>query len=109
MTCRAPRGARGLKCRHLCEESVYPASRPARGAWIEIRVLALWLCGCWCRAPRGARGLKYITFAGHYDEKGRRAPRGARGLKFKSGVSRKKSPSRAPRGARGLKSDPEVL
>jgi len=33
---RAPRGARGLKLRCMPPLSVMVASRPARGAWIEI-------------------------------------------------------------------------
>ena len=35
------------------------ASRPARGAWIEILPLPLSLISSTGRAPHGARGLKY--------------------------------------------------
>ena len=34
--CRAPRGARGLKCRAVVAWLSSSQSRPARGAWIEM-------------------------------------------------------------------------
>ena len=34
---RAPQGARGLKCKALPPITVLVKSRPARGAWIEMR------------------------------------------------------------------------
>ena len=34
------------------------ASRPARGAWIEIQLAAVGVTSSSCRAPQGARGLK---------------------------------------------------
>ena len=39
------------------------ASRPARGAWIEILFQRLWNVLGDCRAPHGARGLKFLRFS----------------------------------------------
>ena len=33
-------------------------SHPTMGAWIEITILALWLCKKYSRTPRWVRGLK---------------------------------------------------
>ena len=35
---RAPQGARGLKCSLIEYECIHRKSRPARGAWVEMRV-----------------------------------------------------------------------
>ena len=56
---RAPQGARGLKFFNAREWQAVNASRPARGAWVEISTAVppeRITCG---RAPQGARGLKY--------------------------------------------------
>ena len=37
---RAPHGARGLKCTNAPATATTPQSRPARGAWIEIKYVA---------------------------------------------------------------------
>ena len=56
---RAPQGARGLKSLLLlcCPRSV-SSSRPARGAWVEIKALTCFTDLGMGRAPQGARGLK---------------------------------------------------
>ena len=36
LRCRAPHGARGLKCLACRDDASFYVSRPARGAWIEI-------------------------------------------------------------------------
>ena len=99
--CRAPRGARGLKCSSSPVSGVwFPKSRPARGAWIEIYQPSISVSvimasrparGAWIemarsstcstrgpgRAPRGARGLKcHYALSGSLIEKSRPA-RGA--------------------------------
>ena len=122
---RAPRGARGLKCLVISPPLLGDASRPSRGAWIEIHLFPPPLIARPCRAPRGARGLKFLRLGNTAMNAGR-APRGARGLKwiegafffafFRSRPSRDAwieipaiytatqiGSSRAPRGARGLK------
>ena len=55
---RAPQGARGLKC--IAEDGVIDdaESRPARGAWVEIRKIKRKDVTRIGRAPQGARGLK---------------------------------------------------
>ena len=56
------------------------ASRPARGGWIEIKVIRLSCWLIWCPAPHGAGGLKLL----HGRRRGRHrgpAPHGAGGLK----------------------------
>mgnify|MGYP001629327082 CR=1 FL=1 len=56
---RAPQGARGLK--FLCPAHRSPdtsPSRPARGAWVEIRDDTRGFALRCRRAPQGARGLK---------------------------------------------------
>ena len=51
---RAPRGARGLKYPNgLCYLHTEP-SRPSRGAWIEIRSMAI-SSALWLVAPRMGR------------------------------------------------------
>ena len=55
---RAPRGARGLKYPFPSTSASQNLSRPARGAWIEIRIFAGHGLPTGSRAPRGARGLK---------------------------------------------------
>ena len=57
--CRAPHGARGLKYGLLDLINGSVASRPARGAWIEIvpPTAKRWISRR--RAPHGARGLKF--------------------------------------------------
>ena len=84
---------------HLCQ-----ASRPTRGAWIEM----LWCSGASIslngRAPHGARGLKFGVSVQNPKADYRRAPHGARGLKFCIPVQNPKANyCRAPHGARGLK------
>ena len=56
---RAPRGARGLKFPPLLNVIPDALSRPSRGAWIEIRTFPYSRRHPLRRAPRGARGLKY--------------------------------------------------
>ena len=58
---RAPRGARGLKYTHDGVHIAGGASRPSRGAWIEMQNQRLIIAHVHRRAPRGARGLKYIV------------------------------------------------
>ena len=36
------------------------ASRPARGAWVEMILGLIWKAKAKCRAPHGARGLKFM-------------------------------------------------
>ena len=79
-------------------------SRPARGAWVEIR--RFWAAQriAPSRAPQGARGLKYY----HRHRSAvwrRRAPQGARGLKLHLDKTAQLVRRRAPQGARGLKYD----
>ena len=101
------------------------ASRPARGAWVEITfspAMPPRRCG---RAPQGARGLKYqggrraVGAAQSRPARGAwveiaskakaatcwgcRAPQGARGLKSRSPRPVSAGKGRAPQGARGLK------
>ena len=52
-------------------------SRPARGAWVEICVLALMLAASICRAPQGARGLKFRHCAAPPRHQQSRPARGA--------------------------------
>ena len=60
-TSRAPHGARGLKYYLLFFRNLYPTgSRPARGAWIEIKVVRMQTLLTPSRAPHGARGLKLL-------------------------------------------------
>ena len=123
---RAPQGARGLKCSLMpCASAAWTLSRPARGAWVEIRMTSAYR---WSALSRPARGAWVEMFAltvklfavrsrparGAWVEitlqrdraelPVRRAPQGARGLKFhrfwaiEIGTNR-----RAPQGARGLK------
>ena len=103
---RAPYGARGLKfaagraagrvgiasrpVRGAWIEMIAPTptntgsvSRPVRGAWIEIGRAAPDLrLGLPCRAPYGARGLKFSAQSEKSSGSARRAPYGARGLKL---------------------------
>ena len=60
-TCRAPHGARGLKCLQSKTLPRIKASRPARGAWIEMPFPAPGTTGITSRAPHGARGLKWCV------------------------------------------------
>ena len=78
-------------------------SRPARGAWVEIRAEARQIASRRCRAPQGARGLKCITVRLNSFSSLSRAPQGARGLKFNPCNSSNEGKGRAPQGARGLK------
>ena len=55
---RAPQGARGLKWARYLPRGFACGSRPARGAWIEIRPPHRPLPLTSRRAPQGARGLK---------------------------------------------------
>ena len=55
---RAPQGARGLKSMGEWLAALTWRSRPARGAWVEIRLPDVKLGDWLCRAPQGARGLK---------------------------------------------------
>ena len=76
------------------------ASRPARGAWIEITPdtprFRLLTSG---RAPQGARGLKYHGRAHALERLPGRAPQGARGLKCqKMAAEAQKAKSRPARG-----------
>ena len=56
-------------------------SRPARGAWVEMKSFPTILTPRGRRAPQGARGLKYIDNYCKNPYKLGRAPQGARGLK----------------------------
>ena len=79
------------------------ASRPARGAWVEIAIFSYWVDANKRRAPQGARGLKSVGL------RGVRLPtlsRPARGAWVEIALSIASYPctlSRAPQGARGLK------
>ena len=80
------------------------ASRPARGAWIEIRIRYPWSAQQESRPARGAwieialGNLKSLLVGG-------RAPQGARGLKSGNKCHIQQVHfGRAPQGARGLKS-----
>ena len=55
---RAPHGARGLKFFGRGSLLFSGLSRPARGAWIEIRFIGSFGPRCYRRAPHGAHGLK---------------------------------------------------
>ena len=101
---RAPRGARGLKYARAPKAVAAPQSRPARGAWIEIKGLKLLSHGVQSRPARGAWiEIQFLPVSGRLAF--RRAPRGARGLKLGRAVcSVPDRRRRAPRGARGLKS-----
>ena len=78
---RAPHGARGLKCHARCSGLEGVGSRPAWGAWIEIRRAGACKGEGAGRAPHGARGLKFAHEDVVVGLVGRRAPHGARGLK----------------------------
>ena len=101
---RAPQGARGLKSRLLrCIPTRHALSRPARGAWIEIRKRSTTTATSGSRAPQGAHGLKGMACmaAGCYP-----LPRPARGAWIEITVTvttRDFGAGRAPQGARGLK------
>ena len=119
--CRAPQGARGLK--YFLWESGSPLSqsRPARGAWVEIKQGKDYDFTTLV-APRKGR-VGWITWMGQLIEsrpargawvemqilivkpslENRRAPQGARGLKSRKSNNCGLSCSRAPQGARGLK------
>ena len=76
------------------------ASRPARGAWVEIECLRRAWNAAKSRAPQGARGLKFLSVLWFYQvDIHRRAPQGARGLK--SLVRHKAIRGRRSRPARG--------
>ena len=101
--CRAPQGARGLKSSIFACLGIVPCgSRPARGAWVEIPC-------AWMRATRRrsrpARGawVEIAVKTNHEIRPIRRAPQGARGLKCGLLRSYGGGMSRAPQGARGLK------
>ena len=125
--CRAPYGARGLKCFNFCVMFGYFASRAPYGArGLKSTSATDSATGRKnCRAPYGARGLKCETHRirhtrklsrpvwGAWIEIGRgypskismlrRAPYGARGLKYFAHKRRQRVERRAPYGARGLK------
>ena len=101
---KASRPARGawIEITFTDDGETMVESRPARGAWIEIMLYDVpGLTGC-CRAPHGARGLKCSAPADVVIALGR-APHGARGLKLNLSKTPACQRSRAPHGARGLK------
>ena len=57
---RAPQGARGLKSKQAGRGFRCAPSRPARGAWVEIKTGWQGLPLRPRRAPQGARGLKFF-------------------------------------------------
>ena len=65
----------------LADDLQLGQSRPARGAWIEIKRPQKHPASMPGRAPHGARGLKWGQKKAR-PPKGSRAPHGARGLKF---------------------------
>ena len=78
-------------------------SHPARGAWIEIKIIQHQHTANYGRTPQGVRGLKLKSaLAADFDKS--RTPQGVRGLKF-DGAANIVSPagSRTPQGVRGLK------
>ena len=96
---RAPQGARGLKCRCTAKAAVDIRSRPARGAWIEIKITIVDVVKKLSRPARGAwiEMLMAWRYMGHQQG---RAPQGARGLKFRgTGRIRRTAGSRPARGA----------
>ena len=100
-------------------------SRPARGAWVEIRLMNSSIFSTirrapqgarglksartyrdteiFGRAPQGARGLKFAPLRADAQHNSRRAPQGARGLKYRRQRKTHSALGRAPQGARGLK------
>ena len=48
-----------MKCGQGEERGMRRRSRPARGAWVEIKQNLPDAGQAWRRAPQGARGLKY--------------------------------------------------
>ena len=58
--CRAPYGARGLKCHCKAYCSKARWSRPVWGAWIEMLMISNKRSKQESRAPYGARGLKLV-------------------------------------------------
>ena len=97
---RAPQGARGLKCRWARRPSLCRRSRPARGARIEIHMGKQYTRLYGCRAPQGARGLKWMLGVDLYLSRTRRAPQGARGLKSRFLTPGSRSTTVAPRKGR---------
>ena len=78
---RSPHGERGLK---LCNNNSLTGqalSLPARGAWIEIRSIAISNDDRLSRSPHGERGLK-LKDAGYNMPNVSRSPHGERGLKY---------------------------
>ena len=97
---RAPQGARGLKFAPSCGCGSCGRSRPARGAWVEIKKGGYPMHAQLRRAPQGARGLKCHRRADPARLCHRRAPQGARGLKYKIRLSMVNEPQVAPRKGR---------
>ena len=62
-------------------ELLYAKSRPARGAWIEISVLAMMPTGIGSRPARGA-WIEMTRAVPPWLPPSCRAPHGARGLKY---------------------------
>ena len=91
-----------MKCLLLFIPCLKIRSRPARGAWVEIKKAVDHEREASGRAPQGARGLKFDVM-GTSDTKTRRAPQGARGLKYNESIRTERKSGRAPQGARGLK------
>ena len=83
LSCYLSRPARGawIEMRTARRGARQTTSRPARGAWIEIRGKRPCYCCRAGRAPQGARGLKYSAPPINAASVSRRAPQGARGLK----------------------------
>ena len=78
-------------------------SRPARGAWVEIRSERDVLPLHHRRAPQGARGLKCKFMYQGYGDSTSRPARGAWVEIFLKRVYSEFEVCRAPQGARGLK------
>ena len=74
--CRAPHGARGLKCRAFSSIAHLRASRPTRGAWIEIQLLDMRDKGVTSRPTRGA-WIEITPFGSIIESERSRPTRGA--------------------------------
>ena len=79
--CLAPRGASGLKFPGIHGGMPVHWSRPARGEWIEKREQGRMGAGSNGLAPQGASGLKNEYGYPLYKQVLRLAPQGASGLK----------------------------
>ena len=104
ISCRIPRGMRGLKCTYWLLACADRTSHPSRDAWIEIycaKDLRRNILQSHPSRDAWIEIIKQVTVGSLPDS---RIPRGMRGLKSDLMPLMQESAGRIPRGMRGLKS-----